>query len=79
MQIDKISNHANRIYDILEEKKEINLSELKELSKLNDRDIYLALGWLSRDSKVLFLGNENDFNNGNIHLIQYKYSKDLIW
>jgi len=49
-----IGENAGIIWRILSEKGEVYLSELKKTTKLNDRDLSLALGWLAREGKVGF-------------------------
>ena len=49
-----IGENAGIIWKILSEQAEVPLSELKKKTKLNDRDLFLALGWLAREGKVGF-------------------------
>jgi hypothetical protein len=49
-----IGENAGIIWRILSEKGEVYLTELKKTTKLNDRDLFLALGWLAREGKVGF-------------------------
>jgi uncharacterized membrane protein len=49
-----IGENAGIIWRILSEKGEVYLSELRKTTKLSDRDLFLALGWLAREGKVGF-------------------------
>jgi hypothetical protein len=49
-----IGQNAGAIWKTLNAKGEQNLSSLKKLSKLDDKQLYLALGWLAREGKVEF-------------------------
>jgi hypothetical protein len=49
-----IGENAGIIWRILSEQAEVPLSELKKKTNLNDRDLFLALGWLAREGKVGF-------------------------
>ena len=49
-----IGENAGKIWQVLSTKGQTNLSELKKQTGLNDQNLYLALGWLSREYKVTF-------------------------
>jgi hypothetical protein len=53
-----IGENAGIIWRILSEKGEVPLSELKKTTKLDDMNLFLALGWLAREGKVGF--DQND-------------------
>ena len=57
MLIDKIGINAGLIWKALESG-EVNTKDLKKGTKLTEKDMYLALGWLAREGKVKF--NEVD-------------------
>jgi hypothetical protein len=52
MWIPKIGENAGKVWKALNDKGPLNLSALKKATKLDDRQLYLALGWLSREDKV---------------------------
>ncbi len=54
MWLPKIGENAGRIWKTLHDKGPMNLSTLKKNAKLDDRQLYLALGWLAREDKVVF-------------------------
>jgi hypothetical protein len=49
-----IGINAGKLWSILNTSGESNLSGLKKKTKLDDRQLYLALGWLSREGKIKF-------------------------
>jgi len=49
-----IGQNAGAVWKLLNAKGEQNLSSLKKLAKLDDKHLYLALGWLAREGKVKF-------------------------
>ena len=55
-----IGENAGKVWRTLSSYSELNIKELKELTKLNDNDLHLALGWLSKENKVFFFENNNE-------------------
>lgn len=53
-----IGDNAGTIWKALNENPDLSIMELKNLTRLNDKDTYLALGWLSRENKIVFLENK---------------------
>jgi hypothetical protein len=49
-----IGENAGIIWRKLNEKREVPLSDLKKTTKLDDMNLFLALGWLAREGKVGF-------------------------
>ncbi|HJX71214.1 MAG TPA: winged helix-turn-helix domain-containing protein [Bacteroidales bacterium] len=54
MEKDKIGLDAGTIWHKIDSKGAMSVTELKKLTKLDFRQIYLALGWLARENKVYF-------------------------
>ena len=50
----KIGNDAGSIWQVLNEKGNITIVDLKKTTKMDIKDIYLALGWLARENKIHF-------------------------
>jgi hypothetical protein len=48
-----IGEDAGRIWKTLSERGPANISGVKRLAKLDDRRLYLALGWLCREDKIV--------------------------
>ena len=57
MLSEKIGNNAGLIWTALEDG-ELNVKTVKKMTKLAEKDLNLALGWLAREGKVKF--NEVD-------------------
>lgn len=57
--IEKIGNNAGAIWTVLSAAGAAkSLKEVKKLTKLSEKDMYAALGWLSREGKVYYIENE---------------------
>lgn len=54
MWYSKIGDNAGKVWKALNEKGPQNLSATKKAAKLDDRQLYLALGWLAREDKIAF-------------------------
>ena len=53
MLSEKIGTNAGLVWSALEYG-ELSAKALKKITKLNEKDLNLALGWLARESKVTF-------------------------
>ena len=53
MLSEKIGTNAGLVWSALENG-ELSVKALKKATKLNEKDLNLALGWLARESKVTF-------------------------
>jgi len=51
----KIGENAGIIWQTLNSKGEQNISALKRNTKLDDKNLYLALGWLAKENKISFV------------------------
>lgn len=49
--VEVIGNNAGLVWSALE-KGEMSLKALKKATKLNDKTVWAAIGWLARESKV---------------------------
>jgi len=47
-----IGEHAGKVWDILKENGPVGLNALKKQAKLDDKWLYLCLGWLAREDKI---------------------------
>ncbi|MDD2246489.1 MAG: winged helix-turn-helix domain-containing protein [Proteiniphilum sp.] len=52
--IEKIGANAGKVWSVLDVNGRQNVKEIKKASKLTDKDLYAALGWLAREGKVVF-------------------------
>jgi hypothetical protein len=59
MRKNEIGVNAGKIWNVLKENQELSIEGLKKNTKLNNNQLHLALGWLSREDKIFFL-EDND-------------------
>jgi len=56
---DKIGTNAGLVWNALLVGN-LDVKALKKATKLNDKDVYAALGWLAREDKIYFVETENE-------------------
>ncbi len=59
MLIEKIGTNAGNIWNVLENG-ETSLKALKKATKLNEKDLNMALGWLAREDKIELFDMESE-------------------
>ena len=59
MDISLIGTHAGAVWNVLHEKGGIDLTQLKKETKLTDKEIVAAIGWLARENKIQFGTDES--------------------
>lgn len=47
-----IGENAGKIWSVIDEKGEVLFTELMSATKLTEKEMLLAIGWLSREAKV---------------------------
>ncbi|GHT59602.1 hypothetical protein AGMMS50239_06610 [Bacteroidia bacterium] len=57
---EKIGTDAGHIWKVLDEQGAKSIKELKKLTKLTEKEIYGAIGWLAREEKLVFGKKEDD-------------------
>ncbi len=60
MNIDTIGYNAGLIWNALNAADALGVKQLKKVTKLKDKEMYLALGWLAREGKILIAENEDE-------------------
>ncbi len=60
MNIDTIGYNAGLIWNALNEADALGVKQLKKVTKLKDKEMHLALGWLAREGKILIAENEDE-------------------
>lgn len=53
-----IGVNAGKIWNLLDESGELSVKEIKVKLDFTDKDVYLALGWLARETKLSFTENK---------------------
>ncbi|MCL2651308.1 MAG: winged helix-turn-helix domain-containing protein [Candidatus Azobacteroides sp.] len=57
---EKIGTNAGLAWNALNGKGEINLKDLKKETKLSEKDLYAALGWLAREEKINIIEKDKE-------------------
>ena len=68
MDREEIGLNAGLVWNALNESEGLTLKGLKKVTKLKDKQLYAALGWLSREAKVTIEEVEGDLL---VNLIKY--------
>jgi len=50
--IERIGINAGKVWTVLDETGRQNVKDVKKATKLTDKDLYAAVGWLAREGKV---------------------------
>ncbi|MDO5664771.1 MAG: winged helix-turn-helix domain-containing protein [Bacteroidia bacterium] len=58
--IEKIGTNAGKVWTLLDKSGTQNIKDLKKSSKLTDKDLYAALGWLAREGKISLVQKEKE-------------------
>jgi hypothetical protein len=58
--VEQIGINAGKVWTILDENGRQNVKEIKKATKLTDKDLYAALGWLAREGKVALEAEEKE-------------------
>ena len=53
MNTETIGTNAGTIWNDLNEADAMGVKQLKKVTKLKDKEVFTALGWLAREGKVL--------------------------
>lgn len=54
MMIEEIGDAAGAVWRCLQDSGPQNMSSLKKKLKLDDKCLYVSLGWLAREDKIIF-------------------------
>ena len=52
MNIETIGTNAGSVWTALNEADALGVKQLKKITKLKDKEIFAALGWLAREGKI---------------------------
>ena len=58
MNIDTIGYTAGLVWNALNDADALGLKQIKKVTKLKDKELYAAIGWLARENKILIAENE---------------------
>ena len=59
MNIDTIGYNAGLVWNALNEADALGLRQIKKITKLKDKELYLAMGWLARENKIVIAEGED--------------------
>ena len=63
----KIGYDAGKIWQVIGENKQIKISDLKKITKMDIKDLFLGLGWLARENKVSFSEKDRELTISLMH------------
>lgn len=52
MNIEQIGNNAGLVWNALNEADVLGIKQLKKITKLKDKEVFAAIGWLAREGKI---------------------------
>lgn len=52
MNVEKIGTNAGLVWNALNEADVLGTKQLKKITKLKDKELYAAIGWLAREDKL---------------------------
>ena len=52
MNVEKIGYDAGTVWVALDTANVVGVKQLKKMTKLKDKELYAALGWLARENKI---------------------------
>lgn len=60
MNSETIGAWAGQVWNALNEADVLGTKQLKKISKLKDKELFAAIGWLAREGKVEIMTNPED-------------------
>ena len=60
MNVEVIGNWAGLVWSALDAQGTLGIKGIKKATKLKEKEIYAALGWLAREGKVAITETETD-------------------
>lgn len=57
--VEKIGTWAGLVWNALNENKVLGNKEIKKVTKLKDKELYAAIGWLAREGKLNIAESED--------------------
>lgn len=70
MNTETIGVNAGTVWNALNEAETLGIKQLKKVTKLKDKEVFAALGWLAREGKVTITVDPEDEKEFLISLIQ---------
>ena len=60
MNTETIGTNAGSVWVALNTADALGVKQLKKITKLKDKEVYAALGWLARENKITIESDPND-------------------
>ncbi|MDE5643144.1 MAG: winged helix-turn-helix domain-containing protein [Muribaculaceae bacterium] len=60
MNVETIGVNAGTVWNALNEAEALGVKQLKKITKLKDKEVFAALGWLAREDKVMLAEDPED-------------------
>ncbi len=60
MNTEEIGNYAGQVWQALNVADALGVKQLKKITKLKDKEVYAALGWLARENKLVIAPDPDD-------------------
>ena len=60
MNAEAIGSFAGLVWQALNETDTLGLKQLKKITKLKDKEVFAAIGWLAREGKIDIQSNPDD-------------------
>jgi hypothetical protein len=70
MNTEAIGSWAGLVWNALSETDTVGIKQLKKITKLKDKEVFAAIGWLAREGKIAILPNEEDDKDLLFQLVQ---------
>ena len=70
MYTEAIGSWAGLVWNALSATDTVGLKQLKKITKLKDKEVFAAIGWLAREGKIAILPNEEDEKDILFQLVQ---------
>lgn len=60
MNVESIGTWAGLVWKALSEADVLGIKQLKKITKLKDKEVFAAIGWLARENKITLQASEAD-------------------
>lgn len=70
MNTEVIGTNAGSVWNALNEAGALGVKQIKKMTKLKDKEVYAALGWLAREGKVVIAVDPADEKEFLVSLVQ---------
>ena len=72
MNVESIGASAGLVWKALDEAVVLGVKQLRTITKLKEKEVYAAIGWLAREGKVTLQPSDTDAKEIIVTLIQDK-------